>query len=92
LVNSITLDAGGSVCRTTPKSICERYRTADTGPLTPTPLPYLLVGVLGLTLFGTSANILAFNQADNVLHLAIAALGIGVVAYATSRRAQPAKA
>jgi hypothetical protein len=41
---------------------------------------------------GTSANILAFNQADNVLHLAIAALGIGVVAYATSRRAQPAKA
>jgi hypothetical protein len=53
---------------------------------------YLLVGVLGLILMDTSANILAINQADNVLHLAVGALGIGVVAYATRRRAQPAKA
>jgi hypothetical protein len=53
---------------------------------------YLLVGVLGLILMDTSANILAINQADNVLHLAVGALGIGVVAYATRQRAQPAKA
>jgi predicted small integral membrane protein len=53
---------------------------------------YLLVGVLGLILMDTSANLLAINQADNVLHLAIGALGIGVVAYATRRRAQPANA
>jgi hypothetical protein len=39
---------------------------------------YLLVGVLGLILIDTSANILAINQADNVLHLAVGALGIGV--------------
>ena len=31
---------------------------------------YLLVGVLGLILIDTSVNILAINQADNVLHLA----------------------
>ena len=41
---------------------------------------YLLVGVLGLILIDTSVNILAINQADNVLHLAGGALGIGVVA------------
>jgi hypothetical protein len=40
---------------------------------------YLLVGVLGLILIDTSANVLAINQADNVLHLAVGALGIGVV-------------
>lgn len=39
---------------------------------------YLLVGVLGLILIDTSVNILAINQADNVLHLAVGALGIGV--------------
>ena len=53
---------------------------------------YLLVGVLGLLLIDTSANILAINQADNVLHLAIGALGIAVVALAGRRGAQAAQA
>jgi hypothetical protein len=53
---------------------------------------YLLVGLLGLLLMDTSANILAINQADNVLHLAIGALGIAVVALAGRRGAQPAQA
>jgi hypothetical protein len=53
---------------------------------------YLLVGVLGLLLMDTSANVLAINQADNVLHLAVGALGIGVVAYSSRRESQPAQA
>jgi uncharacterized protein involved in response to NO len=53
---------------------------------------YLLVGVLGLLLMDTSANILAINQADNVLHLAVGALGIGVVAYGARREPRPAQA
>jgi uncharacterized protein involved in response to NO len=52
---------------------------------------YLLVGVLGLLLMETSANILAINQADNILHLAVGALGVAVVAL-TSRKAAPASA
>lgn len=52
---------------------------------------YLLVGVLGLLLMDTSANILAINQADNVLHLAVGALGIAVVAFAGQKEA-PARA
>jgi hypothetical protein len=52
---------------------------------------YLLVGVLGLLLMDTSANILAINQADNILHLAVGALGVAVVAL-TSRKAAPASA
>ena len=39
---------------------------------------YLLVGVIGLFLVGTDANILALNGADNVLHFASAALLLGV--------------
>ena len=53
---------------------------------------YLLVGVLGLVLIDTSANILAINQADNVLHLAVGALGIGVVAASARRGSQTAEA
>ena len=53
---------------------------------------YLLVGVLGLILIDNSANILAINQADNVLHLAVGALGIGVVAASTRRGTRPAEA
>ena len=43
---------------------------------------YLLVGVLGLFLLDSSANILALNGADNVLHLAsaIVLLGVGLSA------------
>lgn len=43
---------------------------------------YLLVGVLGLFLIGTGANIIALNGADNVLHLASAVvlLGVGLAA------------
>lgn len=39
---------------------------------------YLLVGVLGLFLISTDANILALNAADNVLHLGSALLLLGV--------------
>ena len=39
---------------------------------------YLLVGILGLFLVGSSANILALNGADNVLHFASAILLLGV--------------
>ena len=39
---------------------------------------YLLVGLLGLFLVGSSANILALNGADNVLHFATAILLLGV--------------
>lgn len=39
---------------------------------------YLLVGILGLFLVGSSLNIIALNGADNVLHLASAVLLLGV--------------
>jgi hypothetical protein len=52
---------------------------------------YLLVAVLGLLLMDTSANILAINQADNILHLAVGVLGVAVVAL-TGRKAVPARA
>ncbi len=41
---------------------------------------YLLLGILGLFLVGTSLNILALNAADNVLHFlsAIVLLGVGL--------------
>lgn len=39
---------------------------------------YLLVGLLGLFLVGSSANILALNGADNVLHFASAVLLLAV--------------
>lgn len=49
---------------------------------------YLLVGVVGLFLVGTAANILALNGPDNVLHLASALLllGVGLAADRTSDR------
>lgn len=48
---------------------------------------YLLVGVLGLFLVGSSANILALNGADNVLHFAsaILLLGVGLAADKSAR-------
>jgi len=39
---------------------------------------YLLVGAAGLFLVGSSANIIALNGADNVLHFASAVLLLGV--------------
>lgn len=39
---------------------------------------YLLVGLVGLFLLGSGANILALNGADNVLHMASALLLLGV--------------
>lgn len=39
---------------------------------------YLLVGIVGLFILDSDANILALNSADNVLHLATAALLLGV--------------
>lgn len=39
---------------------------------------YLAVGVVGLFLIGTDANILALNDADNGLHFASAVLLLGV--------------
>ncbi len=39
---------------------------------------YLLVGILGLFLIGTDANILSLNGADNVLHFASAIVLLGV--------------
>ena len=43
---------------------------------------YLLLGIVGLFILDSDANILALNGADNVLHLASAAplLGVGVSA------------
>ena len=48
---------------------------------------YLLVGILGLFLVGSSANILALNGADNVLHFAsaILLLGVGLAADTSSQ-------
>jgi len=53
-------------------------KAADTG----VGAVYLLVGILGLFLLDSSANILALNGADNVLHLAsaIVLLGVGLTA------------
>lgn len=39
---------------------------------------YLLVGIVGLFLLDSAANIIALNGADNVLHLASAVLLLGV--------------
>jgi hypothetical protein len=39
---------------------------------------YLLLGIVGLFLVGSSANILAINAADNVLHFASAVLLLAV--------------
>jgi hypothetical protein len=39
---------------------------------------YLAVGVVGLFLVGSEANIVALNHPDNALHLATAVLALGV--------------
>jgi len=39
---------------------------------------YLLLGIVGLFILDSEANILSLNRADNVLHLASAALLLGV--------------
>ena len=51
----------------------------------------LLVGVLGLFLIDTGANILSLNSADNVLHLASAVvlLGVGLSQDKSVRREVP---
>ncbi len=50
---------------------------------------YLLLGVVGLFILSSSANILALNAADNGLHFASALvlLAVGVTADKTARRA-----
>jgi hypothetical protein len=59
-----------------------RSVTAAKGANTTVGAVYLLVGILGLFLVGSEANILALNSADNVLHFASAVvlLGIGLSA------------
>ena len=49
---------------------------------------YLVVGIIGLFILDSSANILALNSADNVLHLvsAVALLGVGLAADKDARR------
>ena len=49
---------------------------------------YLVVGIIGLFILDSSANILALNSADNVLHLVSAAalLGAGLAADKDNRR------
>ena len=49
---------------------------------------YLVVGIIGLFILDSSANILALNSADNVLHLVSAAvlLGAGLAADKDRRR------
>ena len=49
---------------------------------------YLVVGIIGLFILDSSANILALNSADNVLHLVSAAalLGAGLAADKNDRR------
>jgi hypothetical protein len=54
-------------------------------------LAYLAVGVAGLFLIGTSANIVAVNTADNLLHLGTGLLGLAVVAM-SARQARAATA
>jgi len=49
---------------------------------------YLVVGIIGLFILNSSANILALNSADNVLHLvsAVVLLGAGLFADKSARR------
>ena len=49
---------------------------------------YLVVGIIGLFILNSDANILALNSADNVLHLvsAVALLGAGLAADKPARR------
>jgi hypothetical protein len=39
---------------------------------------YLIVGILGFALVGTEANLIALNHPDNLLHLASAAVLLGL--------------
>jgi Domain of unknown function (DUF4383) len=50
---------------------------------------YLLVGIIGLLAIGTSANIVALNAADNLLHIGTGLLGLAVVAFSPRRVAAP---
>jgi hypothetical protein len=53
---------------------------------------YLLVGIIGFFIAGTSANILALNTADHFLHLlsAVVLLGVAIGAERTADRARVA--
>lgn len=46
---------------------------------------YLVLGVIGLFILSNSANILALNTADNILHFGSAAVLLGVGVLATRR-------
>ncbi|WP_136519167.1 MULTISPECIES: DUF4383 domain-containing protein [Cellulomonas] len=52
---------------------------------------YLLVGILGLFIIDTEANILALNGADNVLHFGTAIILLGVALGADRDRARTAR-
>ena len=73
LHNIIHLAIGAALLSAGMKSV-----SAAKGVNTTVGAVYLLVGVLGLFLVGTSLNIIALNGADNVLHLASAVLLLGV--------------
>ena len=50
---------------------------------------YMAVGIVGLFMVGTAANILALNHADNALHFATALLAIAVASYKGTRTVSP---
>jgi Domain of unknown function (DUF4383) len=56
--------------------LASRTEAAARGVSTLIGAVYLLLGVAGFFLVGTSANILALNTPDHFLHLATAALGL----------------
>ncbi len=58
--------------------VSSRSVAAAKGSNTAVGAVYLLVGILGLFLIGTDANIRSLNGADNVLHLASAIVLLGV--------------
>jgi uncharacterized membrane protein YuzA (DUF378 family) len=72
LHNVVHLGIGLALLLASPSVAGARATTTTIGAV------YLLVGVLGLFLIGSGANILALNGADNVLHLASAVLLLAV--------------
>ncbi len=54
---------------------------------------YLLVGIVGLFILDSEANVLALNAADNVLHLgsAVVLLGVGLGAERGARETRPSR-
>ncbi|MGI9194163.1 MAG: DUF4383 domain-containing protein [Actinomycetota bacterium] len=50
---------------------------------------YMTVGIAGLFLVGTAANILALNHPDNALHFATALLAIAVASYKETSTVSP---